>query len=450
MSSTLRELRTLFALAAPLALTHLGNQLLGAVDAAVVGRLGEVELGAVGLGSGIYFTLAVVGLGLVVGFDPLVAQALGSGEPDDARRSYRHAARVAILATVPLSILIAAVVYILPHAGIAADSAEATRVYVLTRLPGLGFFLALVAARGLLSAHGVTRPLIIGVVLANLVNLPVSWALVFGDASLEPLGLPAQPIPRLGIAGAGWASTVSTFIQCAIAVYALRSLPGRAAPRHFDPELMKRGVRLGLPVAGTLLAEVGVFGLSSYFAGLLGQQPLAAHNVALMLASTTFQVPLGIGIAASVRVGHAIGREDTPGARKAGFLALGMAMVFMTTTAALFVFLPASLARIFTPDPNVIAAVLPLLAVAAIFQLADGAQVVASGALRGAGDTRFPFVANVVGHYVVGLPLSLGLAFGLGWGARGIWVGLSAGLFAVAILLVRRFARVSAKTIARV
>jgi len=450
MASPFRELRTLFALAAPLALTHLGNQILGAEDAAVVGRLGEVELGAVGLGSGIYFTLAVVGLGLVVGFDPLVAQALGCGEIDTARRSYRHAARVALLATVPLSLSIAVVVYLLPHAGIALDTAEATRVYVLTRLPGLGFFLLLVAARGFLSAHSVTRPLIVGVLVANLVNLPVSWALCFGDAGLVRFGIPAMGIPALGIAGAGWASTLSTALQCAVAMYALRSLPGRDATRHFEPALMKRGARLGLPVAGTLLAEVGVFGLSSYFAGLLGQQPLAAHNVALLLASASFQVPLGIGIAASVRVGHAIGRDDTPGARQAGFLALGMAMAFMSTTAALFVFMPAALARIFSPDPNVIQAALPLLAIAAIFQLADGAQVVASGALRGAGDTRFPFIANVAGHYLVGLPLSLGLAFGLGLGARGIWLGLSAGLFAVAILLVRRFVRVSAVRIARV
>jgi len=213
---------------------------------------------------------------------------------------------------------------------------------------------------------------------------------------------------------------------------------------------MKRGIRLGLPVAGTLLAEVGVFGLSSYFAGILGRGPLAAHNVALILASTSFQVPLGIGIAASVRVGHAIGRDDTPGARKAGFLALGMAAAFMVVTASLFLTIPHALARIFTPDPAVIAAALPLLAVAAVFQLADGAQAVASGALRGAGDTRFPFIANVAGHYAIGLPLSLGLAFGLGWGARGIWVGLSAGLFAVAILLVRRFSRVSRVRIARV
>lgn len=446
------ELSGLLRLALPLALANLGQTLIGAVDTAVVGRLGELELGATGLGNTVFFTITVLGLGVMLGIDPLVSQAFGAGEQLRARRALWQGVWLSLLIGAPLTLLVLGLGALLERLGISPASAEQTRAYIAARVPSLIPFLLFIGARSYLQAASLTRPMVIAVVVANLVNLPLSWALVFGDAGLVDLGLPGLGVPALGVAGAAWASTACTVIQLVILALAVQRVaaPSSAAHRRPDRELLLKALVIGTPIGLQMLAEFGVFGLVNLLMGNIGTRELAAHQVAITLASSTFMVPVGVGAAASVRVGRAVGRQDAPGTRLAGLVAIGAGSAFMLAAALTFLLVPRLLAGIITSESAVIDAVVPLLFVAAVFQLSDGVQAVAAGALRGAGDTRFALFANLGGHYLIGLPLGVLLAFSLGIGARGLWWGLSAGLTCVAAGLTLRFLRLSARPIARV
>ncbi len=445
-------MRALATLAAPLLLTHLGSQLLGVVDTAVVGRLGETPLAAVGLGNNVFFTVGVIGFGWMLALDPLIAQALGAGERGRARHVLWQGGWVALAGAVPLAFLLIGVSELLERLGIEPATAAEARAYLYARLPGLFPFLALAASRAFLQAHEVTRPLVLGVVAANLLNLPLTYVLVFGDDGLRSLGLPTVGLAGWGVAGAGAASAVATVVQLAVALAAVRALWGREHPAFArpDPAAMWTTLRLGTPIGLTLLAEVGSFSIVTFLMGNLGTRALASHNVALVVISTTFQVALALGAAGAVRVGHAIGREDGPGTRRAGLVAIGCGAGAMLVGAFVFLALPRPLARILTDEGAVIEAVVPLLAVAAAFQISDGVQAVSAGVLRGAGDTLVPLLSNLAGHYVIGIPVGAGLAFAAGWGATGLWWGLSAGLTAVAAALTVRFVLLTRRPVRRV
>jgi MATE family multidrug resistance protein len=446
--SAVRELDQLTRLAAPLAVANLGQVLLGAVDTAVVGRLGAVELGAGGLGSSLFFTVAVLGTGVLLGFEPLVAQALGAGEPGRARSMLWRSMWVAALLTVPLFWLGMGVGALLEPAGIAPDTAGLTRVYLGTRLLGLAPYLLFVVVRSYLQARVRTQPVLAAVLCANLINLPLSWLLALGDPGLERLGIPTIGLPAFGVGGAAWASVAATVIQLVVLWRAVSG--GRPRPSFpLGPGVTGRALQLGAPIGLTLLAEYGVFALVNLAMGNLDADALAAHQVAITFAAATFTVSLGVGAAAAVRVGRAVGAGDAAGTRLAGGVALLVGAGVMVLPAVLFWALPAELARVVTDRPEVVRATVPLLWVAAFFQLSDGLQAVAAGALRGAGDTRFALLANLVGHYGVGLPLGIVLAFGCGWGATGLWWGLTAGLTSVALALMTRFVRLTQTRVRR-
>lgn len=436
------ELGALATLAGPLFVTHVGSMLLGVVDTAVVGRMGEAPLAAVGLGHAVFFTISVLGFGWMLALDPLIAQALGAGEHARARHLVWQGAWVAVLGALPLSLVVVAAAESLELVGIEPITASHTRAYLLARLPGLLPFLWLAASRAFLQAQGVTRPLIAGVIAANALNLPLTWLLVFGEASIG--------VSAMGTAGAGIASAVATVVQLGVALFAVRALWGEH-PRFAGPDrsAMQKTLVLGTPIGLTLLAEVGSFAIVSVLMGNLGTRSLSSHNVAITLISTTFQGALALGAAGAVRVGHAIGREDAPGTRRAGFTAIAVGASAMIAGAIAFLTMPRLLARILTDEHAVIEAAVPLLAVAAAFQISDGVQAVAAGVLRGAGDTGVPLLANLAGHYAIGIPIGAALAFGAGWGAVGLWWGLSAGLTAVAISLFARFWILSRRPIRR-
>jgi MATE family multidrug resistance protein len=446
------ELPALLRLAAPLIAGQAGNQLMSFVDTAFVGRLGPAALGGVGIGNGLYFALTIVGMGCVMGMDPLVAQAHGAGELGHARRIYWQGVRVALLVGVPLTALVSLTPLLLGPAGVNPETAAQTRLYLIGRLPNVVPFLLFSAARSYLQAHDVTRPIVVSMVVSNVVNFFGDALLIYGDEALAWVGLAPLGVPRLGVLGAGLASSASSVLSAVVLARAIAALdappdPGR---RRADARIILQVFRLGRPLGLQLLAEVGVFALVGVLAGRLGKVPSAGHQVALTLASFTFTVALGVSSATAVRVGQAVGRADTPGARRAGFTGLALGAAFMACSAIAFVSAPRALAHLLSDDAAVIAAAAPLLMIAAVFQIFDGLQGVGAGALRGAGDTRAPLWANLVGHYAVGLPLALLLCFGRGLGAAGLWWGLSAGLITVALGLVARFAVLSARPIARV
>lgn len=443
------ELREQLALAVPLAAQQMGLMLMGLVDTAILGRYSRDALAGGGVANSLVFGISCVGMGIVMALDALAPQAIGAGRPADTRYLLRDGLVASLWIGILLSLLVAASPWILPVFGVEPTVARQAELYVWTRAFGITLFLVQIALRAFLQAHGVTRPLIVAVVVGNLVNVALDWALVFGDAGLVELGLPPVGLPALGVVGAALATIVVQLVTVTVYTVAARAvladLP-RVSPR--PPSAVRKVIRIGLPVGLQFGAEVGAFALTSLLAARIGVLPAAGHQVAINLASFTFSIALGIGAAAAVRVGHAVGAGDHRLARARGRTALVMGALVMSAGAIVFLAIPTPLARLFSDDPAVVAAAVPMVLVAAVFQLSDGAQAIAAGALRGAGDTRAAFVANVIGHYGVGLGVGLTCAFVLDLGAVGLWWGLSAGLTATAVGLLLRFWRITSRPIA--
>lgn len=422
------ESRTMMTLAATLALQQVGHYLMGLVDTAMLGRYSDAALAGSGVGNSLYFAFTCVGLGILMGMDTVVPQALGGGRTEDARRAVGAGVRLAVLVGLFTTLVVFASPQLLVLAGVEQEVIHEARAFTYMRALGAVPFLITIALRSYLAAHQKTRPLLAAVILGNIANAALDVLLIF--------------VLGLGSIGAALSTTLVQTMMLFIYLAGVRGIEHGRGPRPKSTRAdMKEIVRYGLPVGGQLFAEVGVFGVATVLAAYIGKVPAAAHTIALQLSSVTFSVAVGIGAATSVRVGHAVGANDMVLARQRGLIGLQIGLAVMSVFAAMYLLIPSVLAQLFTSDPIVLAASITLLQIAALFQLSDGTQAIAGGALRGLGDTRATFVANLIGHYAIGLPLVIGLAFGLGWNAPGMWVGLSAGLTATALLLVMRFLR---------
>lgn len=406
---------------------------MGVVDVAVLGRYGARELAASGVGNAVFFAVSVVGIGITLGIDPLVSQAIGAGDPIRARRAMWQGVWLAAVVSVVLTIVLVAATLALALIGTPELIAPA-RAFLWIRTASLAPLLFFFAVRSYLQALGITRPMVIATIVSNIVNVLLDIVLVFGYG----------PIPSMGVAGAALATLVCTFLQLAIIVVAVRRVPLPEAVDHtWNTRDVLHAFRIGLPVGSHMGAEVGVFALVALLAGRLGTAQLAAHQLVISLASFTFTVALGVAAAASVRVGTAIGARDREMTRVAGHAGFVGGALVMGISAVLFALFPAAMARLITDQPAIIAAAVPLMLVAAVFQISDGTQAAGAGVLRGAGDTHFVFYANVIGHWLIGLPIALYLGFRSGMGVVGLWWGLCVGLTVVAILLFARFERLS-------
>ena len=418
-------------LAGPVALGELGWMAMGLVDTMMVGRVGPEAIGAVSIGSHLFFVVAITGIGMLLGLDYLVSHAHGAGRPDEARRALVQGLYLSLGLTVVLTLVVLALDANLGAFGLQPEVAAATRPYLRALLWSLLPLLLYATLRRYLQALGRVRAVMAALLSANLINVAVNWLLVFGHWGF----------PALGAEGSGWATTAArTYLFLFLLVvwirHERRTGHGLRMPWRLDPALLTRVARLGLPAAVQLLLECGVFAVATVLAGGLTASALAAHQIALSAASLTFMVPLGISSAAAVRVGHARGRGDLGGAARAGWAALLLGAVFMLGAALVFVLAPGAIVRVFTSAPDVVATAVTLLAIAAVFQLFDGVQVVATGALRGFGDTRTPMIANLAGHWLLGLPIGAALCYRAGWGVSGLWIGLCLGLIAVSVLLL--------------
>ncbi len=440
-----RELAELVSLAGPLAVAQGGQALMGVVDTAVVGRAGALPLAGVGLGLALFMALSVFGMGVMHGLDPLVSQAVGAGDTARARRLLWQGVWLAALLSAALAVPFVVAPSLLVPLGIAPEIGREAGRYLLWRLPGLPCFLAWLAARTYLQSLGITRPMVLSTIAANVVNVAADLLLVLGGSALPAWTGPLRAVPAMGAAGAALATTLCSGLQLAILARAVSAvaLDGAPPPRRPDPAELARAVRVGLPVGLHMGAEVGIFALVGFLAARLGALPLAAHQLAISIASLTFTAAVGLGNAGSVRVGRAVGARDRVGARRAGLTAFGAGAAFMAASGVLLLAFPGAVARLMTDDPAVLAAAVPLLRIAAVFQISDGVQAVGAGVLRGAGETRFTFVANVAGHWALGFPAAIVLGFTLGGGVAGLWWGFVLGLSAVAAALVVRFLRIS-------
>ncbi len=435
LDSLRTELAAATRLAAPVALVQVGAMLMGVVDTMMLGHLSAQALAAGALGHIVTITCLMVGYGFLSALDPLIAQAYGAG---DAQALGGHLQRGFVLAgglTVPLVLGLLDVEPLLRALGqpaaVSRDAADYTRAILWGVLP---YFLFLVL-RQTTQAMSVVRPAAVAIVIGNVVNAVLNWILIFGH-----LGAPA-----LGVRGSALSTSVARWVMFLYMLAASRRwwAPYLRQWRGFTAEAAAVRsylalLRIGTPIAFHNSVELLIFGVTAVLIGRIGVAELGGHQISLNMASLSFMVPLGISGAAATRVGNAIGRGDMPGARHAAAASLILGGGAMMGFATLFAVLPAPLARLYTGEPAVIAVVVTLLPIAALFQVCDGLQVVASGVLRGAADTTFPAAVALVGYWVIGLPIGWALTFRAGMGPAGLWWGITAGLTVVAVLLVGR------------
>ena len=412
----------MLALAAPVVLAELGWVTMGMVDVLIVGPLGPAAIGAVGLSSMLFVAVGVFAMGLLLGLDPLVAQAYGAGRIDECHRWLVDGVWLALLITGPIVALIYGMRATMHLWGLPPEVLALVKPYMGTLVWSLPPLLLYVAFRRYLQAMNIVRPVMIALLTANVVNAVANWLLVFGHFGA----------PQLGVRGSAFATVLARIYMAAVLFVAIAMNVERprlrGTPMHLDLSRVRRLFALGLPAAGQMVFEVGVFAAATALAGRVSANALAAHQIALNIAAFTFMVPFGIASAAAVRVGQAVGRKDPQGAMRAGWTAIGIGVTFMACAAMVLLLAPGPLIRAFTAEPQVVDLGIALLFVAAVFQLFDGLQGVATGALRGLADTHTAMFWNLGAHWLFGLPLGYALCFSFGYGVVGLWWGLSTGL----------------------
>lgn len=422
----------MLALAIPVVTAEIGWIMMGIVDTIMVGPLGPAAIGAVGVGSTLFMTPAVFGIGLLLGLDTFVSQAFGAGRIQECHRWLFNGVALAVIYSIPLMLIVAGGLYLLPSFGFHGEVLTLITPYIGTVIWSALPLMLYAAFRRYLQAMNVVRPVMVALITANIVNVAFNYALIFGHWGF----------PELGVVGSGWATVIARvymalFLFLVIVMRERKLSSGlHDVPMRAERERLRRLFRLGLPAALQITVEVGVFAAASVLAGALTPAAVAAHQIALNLASFMFMIPFGMASAGAVRVGQAVGRGDVRGVQVAGQAALLIGGGFMACAGLLFVAAPRPLLHRFTDDPGVIALGVSLLAIAAIFQLFDGLQAVSTGLLRGLGDTRTAMVCHIIGHWAIGLPLGYALCFWRGWGVPGLWTGLSTGLIFVGIVLV--------------
>jgi MATE family multidrug resistance protein len=421
-------------------IAYLGTISMGTVDILMSGALGPEALGAVALGHTWGIAAAIVAWGAARALDPVVAQARGADDTRAAGLGLTRGLAMAVILGVPVVALYAFAGQGLTALGQPKELVPIAAAYCLALIPGLPAILAFAIVRNFLQALGGMRPATYAIVLANISNVFLNWVLMYGK-----LGSPA-----LGVRGCGLSTSINQWIMLAcLLVFARKTIrgywPGWAGA--FDPAPLGRMLRLGLTLGLQFGFEVWAFHAAGLMMGRLGAIPLAAHAVTINLSTISFMVPSGIGAAAATRVGQLVGAGHAWAS--AAWVAVGLGALVMIVPTPAFVMAARPLTAVYSVDPGVLATAVAILPIAGVFQLFDGVQAVAFGVLRGAGDTRLPAIANVVGYWLVGLPAGWVLAFVVGWGPRGVWSGLAIGLAAVAALLLARISWLARRGVRR-
>lgn len=436
-----REIAATVRLAGPL----IGGQLtmvgMSTIDTVMAGRLDAQALGGVALGSSVWASLMLFATGVLMVLAPSIAQAEGGGESGRVapltRQTLWVAAGLAALAIAAAANMRPVLELLRVDPAIVPGAAGYLRA-LCWGVPAWAVYMVL---RNMSEGLGATRPTLYFGLLGLAVNAPADWVLMYGK-----LGFPA-----LGAEGCGYATAAVWWAQvAAMAIYVARHPRYRRLElfARLDPpsrEAIGRILALGLPVGIMWLMEVSMFTMAALMIGSMGTIMVGAHQVTINFAAFTFMVPLGLSMATSVRVGHAAGRRDPLGVRLAARAGISLSLACQVVSASLMLLVPEAIARVYTANPEVIAVVVRLLFLAAIFQISDGIQVSCSGVLRGLNDTRLPMLLTVVSYWLVGLPLGTLLGFRFELQARGMWMGLIAGLTAAAILLALRYRAISAR-----
>jgi MATE family, multidrug efflux pump len=426
------DLTAIARLAVPVAVVQVGLIFMGVVDTAMVGRVSGEHLAAVALGNLYFFGCAVFGMGALFALDPIVSQAYGAGDEEAIRRGVQRGWIFSVGLTVLASLPLLAARPFMTVLGQPEAVIPIAVGYVLVSIPGVLPFYGFIVLRQTLQSMGKIAPIVVVILTSNVLNAFLNWILVYGN-----LGAPA-----LGAVGSSWATTISRWFM----MFVLLAVSWRIVGRYHHPfrrealakEPFLRMVRLGAPIGAQFFLEFGIFGAIGLLMGLLGTIQMAAHQVALNLASLTFMASVGVMQAASVVVGQAVGAEDAPRARRSAGAGLIIAVGMMIVTGGTFLLFPEFLAGLYSDQADVLAITVALIPIAGFFQVFDGIQAVAAGVLRGVGDTVVPMIVNVLGFWLIGMPVSLYLGFRTPMGPYGLWWGLVVGLVAVSLFLLVR------------
>ena len=419
-------------LASPVVLAQVGIMLMGVVDTAMVGRVSPATIAAVALGHIYWVNVTIPGIGILLVLDPVVSQAVGARDHEGVARGVQRGVLLGLAMSIPTALLLIPGEFFFNFLRQPPEVAPIAATFARWSILGVVPFYLFVVFRQSLQAMATVRPVVLSIVVANVANAALNWVLIYGH-----FGLPA-----LGAVGSAISTVISRFLMLAILVaLGWRQLHSALAPWRKESWLlapMLRMVRIGLPVGFQQWLEIAVFAFGAVTIGWFGAVPLAGHEIALNLAALTFMVPMGIAAAAAAMVGRAIGRRDLAAARRDAVAAVAVGVGFMSVAAAVFLALPRQLARIFVSDPETVAMASALIAIGGLFQVFDGIQGVVTGVLRGTGDTRIPMLLHLGGFWGIGIPLSLGLAFGLHMGPRGVWWGFVGSIATVATVQLLR------------
>jgi len=419
-------------LALPVAAVQLGIMAMGVTDTIMVGHVSPAALASTALGNLYFFIAGIFGQGTLMALDPVVSQAVGARDEDAITRALQRGLLLALALTI---VTCATFIPVRPVLALLRQPPEVipdAATYVHVAIPGVFPFYAFIVFRQSLQALGRVAPVLWTVLAANLLNAGLNWVFIFGNLGSPPMG----------VGGSSLATSISRWAM-ALVLLAIagndirhRLKPWRAESGSIAP--LMRMLRLGIPIGLQYLLEYGAFAAAALLMGVLGTTQMAAHQIAINLASFTFMVPLGVSTATAVMVGHAIGAGDEAQARRSAIAGIMSGTAFMVLSALAFRLFPGALARAYTGDATVVALAATLIPIAGVFQVFDGVQAVAAGVLRGIGDTHAPAIINVVGFWLIGLPVSWWLAFREGGGAVGLWWGIVVGLAAVALILLGR------------
>jgi MATE family multidrug resistance protein len=436
---TVFHLRETVRIAVPVAIGQLGHVMLSVADSLMVGQLGPEPLAAAALGGSVFVLMLVFAAGMSSAITPLTAIACGEGKHDEAGIVYRQG----LLLNSMIGVLLIALSWLLSHFLHTLNQPQQVVLLARPYLEIISFsfvpMMVFMSSRNFIEGQSFTRPAMVVIILANGVNVAGNWVLIYGN-----LGFPA-----LGLNGAAFSSLlVELFSAVAIVWYILRSRRFvRYRPilefRSFNTRVQARILRIGLPSGLQYVFEAGSFSASAIMMGWIGAKALAAHQIAINLASISFMIILGIANAATIRVGNAVGRRDRQEVRHAGFTAWMLAVTLMSIAAAVFIIFRHTLPALYVDDPDVIRIAAGLLVFAAIFQLSDGSQVVGHGSLRGMTDVTVPLYIAIVSYWIIGLPAGYVFAFVIGMGPAGVWIGFVFGLTTAAVAFLYRFHRKS-------
>lgn len=436
-----QHLRLNFKLAYPVMLSQLGHILVGVADSVMVGRLGTEPLAAAALGNSIWIVIFVIGYGISQALTPIIARAHSEKKNRLIGSMFRHSLALNLIATV---VLVAAIFALWPLFG-NLDQEPAVMKLTYPYLSIITFsvlpLMVFQAFRQFMEGLSHTfEPMFISLA-ANVLNIGLNYILIYGKWG----------IPAMGLNGAGYATLISRFVMvAAIGYYLWRAKIFRPFRPYFFAMPWRRDnfgklLQLGIPTSMQMLFEIGAFVIAAIWIGQINAGSLAAHQIALNLASLSYMMASGLGAAATIRVGNQRGLKDRLNLRRAAYSAMVLSMIMMSLSGILFMTQGEWLANFYIEDPFVIETAVGLLLIAAAFQLSDGVQVVALGALRGLEDVRIPTVITLFAYWIFGIPLGYYLAFERGYQAKGIWYGLAAGLTISAILLIARFQYLSKK-----